>query len=316
MIRPFDWRDFPNLHRNRNDGLWLDSSLALTRWMALVPAGALLSTIAPATGIFTYIATNEENGGRQVVGQFIHAMGNPNAKLTFITPEEAIESPEVPRLLDYLAARAGDRGAHNMLAEVNDRSEVFEVLRRAGYGIYTRQRVWELKAAKSPESRLWRPAEEKDEHHVHYLYHSLVPALVQQTEPPPWEKVNGLLFFSGDEVMAYVHLRYGPKGILAQPFFHPDTDRVEELLASLFNSIQNPRGRPVYLCVRSHQFWLTTFLDEMDLRSGQSQAVMVKRLVVLIKEPALQPASAALENVRPEISTHVNKNYDQKTNYR
>ena len=302
MIRSFDWRDFPSLHRNRNDGIWLDTSLALTRWMGLVPAGALLATIAPATGIYTYVT--DEDAEQAVVGQFYLPAGSTNARLTFLSPEEEIESPAVPVLLDHLAAKAGDRGAHNLLAEVNVRSSAYEVLRKAGYAIYARQRVWELTPTKNVENRLWRQVVEKDEYHVHYLYHTLVPALVQQTEPPPWEKMNGLIFEFEGETLAYVHLLQGPKGIIAQPFVHPDTDHAEELLYSIYNAIPNIRSRPVYLCVRSHQAWLAPFLDEMALESGPRQAVMVKRLVVPIKEPARQALKSNMDSVQPEISTY------------
>ncbi len=304
MIRSFDWRDFPSLHRNRNDGIWLDTSLALTRWMGLVPAGALLATFAPATGIFTYVTDSEDANGDQIVGQFFLSPGRSNARLTFISPEELVESPAVFRLLDYLAARAGDRGALNLLAEVNERSAAYEVLRLAGYAIYARQRVWDLSQSKKISNLFWRQVKEKDEYHVHYLYNSLVPALVQQTEPPPWENMSGLIFEHEGEVLGYVHLSYGPKGILAQPIVHPDTDHAEELLASIFAAVPNVRSRPVYLCVRSHQAWLTPFLEDMDLEAGPHQAVMVKRLVVSLKEPARQAKKAGIENVQPETSTY------------
>lgn len=302
MIRSFDWRDFPELHRNRNEGIWLDTSLALTRWMGLVPAGALLATLAPATGIFTFVATNGENGAKQVVGQFLHTPGTPNARLTFITPEDAIESPDVPHLLDHLATRAGEHGAHNLLAEVNDRSAAYDVLRAAGFAVYTRQRIWVLDPRADTPNTLWRPVTEADEMHVHYLYHSLVPALVQQTEPPPWEHMNGLAYFSDEEMLGYVHLSYGPKGILAQPFIHPDTDHAEELLRSLHPAISNVRSRPVYLCVRSHQAWLGHHLDELGFQSGGRQAVMVKRLAVALKEPVPSLAPARMENFQTKIS--------------
>jgi len=304
MIRSFDWRDFPNLHRNRNEGIWLDTSLALTRWMALVPAGALLASLAPATGIFTCVATDDANGGGPVVGQLSHTTGSVKAKLTFITPEEAVETAGVTRLLDHLARVAGERGAHNLLAEVSEISPVYEVLRRNGFVIYTRQRVWELKPAENDGPGLWRQVSETDEHDVHYLYHSLVPVLVQQTEPPPWENLNGLAYVEDGELVAYVHLIYGPTGILAQPFIHTGTDHAEALLVSLHDAVPNVRSRPVYLCVRSHQAWLAPFLDELGFESGPRQAVMVKRLAVPLQEtvPA-RMKNAGLENAQPEIST-------------
>ncbi|HUF40135.1 MAG TPA: hypothetical protein VMN57_16545 [Anaerolineales bacterium] len=302
MIRSFDWRDFPILHRNRNEGIWLDPSLALTRWMALVPAGALLASLAPATGIFTYVARDDGNGGEPIVGQLSHGAGSVKAKLTFITPERAIETAGMSRLLDHLAKVAGERGAHNLLAEVPEVSPVYETLQRSGFAIYTRQRFWSLGVVEpdAPDaSSLWRQVGEEDEQGVHYLYHSLVPALVQQTEPPPWENMNGVAYSEDGEVVAYVHLAYGPTGILAQPFVHTGTDHARDLLASLYEAIPNARSRPIYLCVRSHQAWLAPFLDELGFESGPRQAVMVKRLVV----PLRDAVPARLNNAGMEITT-------------
>jgi hypothetical protein len=303
MIRSFDWRDFPSLHRNRNDGIWLDTALALTRWMGLVPTGALLATLAPATGIYTYVAESDSTEDQQVVGQFIYPLGQENAKLTFLSPGEMIQKPAASTLLDFLAARAGDRGAHNLLAEVDAPSNTYDVLRKAGFAIYSRQRVWELKSSGTVKNSLWRQVVEKDEHHVHYLYHSLVPALVQRTEPPPWENMNGLIFEFNGDTMGYVHLSYGPKGILAQPFVHPDTDHAEELITTMHDAIPGIRSRPVYLAVRSHQAWLTPFMEELELKSGPHQAVMVKRMTVPLKELSPAIAKPAMD-AQPKTSTY------------
>lgn len=303
MIRSFNWRDFPELHRNRNDGVWLDTALSLTRWMALVPAGALLATLAPATGVFTFVATNNESRASQVVGQFAHPPGASNAKLTFITPEGAIDSPDVPALLDHLAVQAGERGAHNLLAEVNESSIAFDALRKAGFAVYTRQRVWTLAPGRQRENRLWRAVGAGDELQVHHLYLSIVPALVQQTEPPPWENMHGLVHEQDGELLAYVHVSSGPKGLLAQPLVHPDTDDAEALMRSLGGAIPNARSRPVYLCVRSHQAWLAPLLDGLDFESGPYQAVMVKRLAVPVKDFVFAAAGRGMKNAQPEIST-------------
>jgi hypothetical protein len=116
--------------------------------------------------------------------------------------------------------------------------------------------------------------------------------------------MNGLVYKEDGEMVAYVHLAYGPTGILAQPFIHTGTDHAERLLRSLHGTVPNIRSRPVYLVVRSHQAWLAPFLDELGYTSSPRQAVMVKRLVVPIKD--LAPArrnNPGLENVQPEITT-------------
>ncbi len=303
MIRSFEFKDFPTLHRNRYNGLYLDTATALTRSIALVPAGALLATLAPATGIFTYVATNDDNSASRVVGQFMHIPGEPNARLIFITPEESIESPEAPALLEHLVAKAGERGAHQMLAEVDERSIAYEVLRRSGFVILTRQRIWSLQPGEAEAGQLWRPATHKDIPEVHHLYHDLVPAMVQQTEALSWDRLNGLVFLQQGTILAYVHLDYGPKGILAQPFVHPETEPVEALLDSLHAAVPDKRGKVVFLGVRSHQAWLAPFLEEMGYNSAPRQAVMVKRMALTKKVKMPLRVPEGLKNVQPEITS-------------
>ena len=303
MIRSFDWRDFPSLHRNRHHGLYLDTSVALTRSLTRIPVGALLSYVAPATGIFTYVATNDGDSSGRIIGQFSHNPGSHYAHLVFLAPEKALASPDTPALLDYIAQQAGKRGAHNLLAEVNERSVAFDVLRKAGFAIYSRQRIWRIdrEAGENGEQPPWKPVTEKDQHAIRHLYSSLVPALVQQAEPPPWENMNGLVCYHGEELLGYVRLIYGPHGILAQPFIHPNVEQASAHIAAITRAVPNRRSRPLYMVVRSHQAWLELYLTELNAEPGLYQAVMVKRLVIPQKiVNTLKLNHTGLENIQPE----------------
>lgn len=309
MIRPFDWRDFPTLHRHRERGLCLDMSLELTRSMTLVPVGALLSYVAPATGIFTFIAMENGISSSKVIGQFAYTPGSSSAQLTFLSPESALTETHTISLLDHLAVQAGKQGAHNLLAEVSERSVAFEIMRKAGYAIYARQRIWKIPklsphadSSQTPPGPTWRTASEQDIGPVRQLYSSLVPALVQQTEPSLWEQINGLVCYQEDELIGYVHLINGPNGILAQPILHPNVERVTEHLNEIVNLIPNRRALPLYFVVRSHQAWLELYLTEMGAEAGIYQAVMVKRLAILQKVTLpLRVPNKGLEVAQPEI---------------
>ncbi len=305
MVRPFDWRDIPALYRYRKHGLWLDSNLELTRWLSLVPMGALLATIAPATGIFTYVTKGNGYPNLPIIGQVRHPSGSQFAHLTFIAPAAAIKSNGVPDLLDHLAAQVGKRGAHNLLGEVDVKAHSFEILRQAGYAIYTRQRIWRLENIVSRQDgpTNWLPAAAGDEIDVRSLYSALVPPMVQQAEPPPWEHLSGYVYREGPNLLAYIYLNYGPRGIWVQPFIHPDAERVTGRLAALIKDLPNRRGRPIYLAIRSYQAWLETSLIELGAKAGPRQAVMVKRLVV--RQKALRPITiprAGLKNAQPGAS--------------
>ncbi len=142
-VRPFDWRDLATLHSYRNQSVFLDSALVLTRGPLLVP-GALFSFLAPGLGVFTAISQSNSKQERQVIGQVMQLFGSPLAHLTFVTPDEALESPLLTELLEYLVAVAGGRGAFRVLADVDDRTNIYEELRRTNFAIYSRQRIWQL----------------------------------------------------------------------------------------------------------------------------------------------------------------------------
>jgi hypothetical protein len=282
-IRPFDWRDLPVLIRYREHGLHFDTATLLTRGQMRVPTGALLSYFAPATGIFTYLLTKRGNNSFPLLGQLIRSAGAPFARLSFLAPESALESDDLPPLLAFMITQIGKRGAFHLLAEVDEGSLAFEVLRRESFAVYVRQRIWQLVnpgAFGDGRPSKWRTSTAHDIIPVRSLYHNLVPGLVQQIEPPPNANLQGLVYTAGGELQAHVELKYGPKGIWVQPFIHPDVEDVSSLLCDLLHNLPHRRARPVYLCMRSYQSWLEPHLEEQGAEAGPNQAVMVKHLAV------------------------------------
>jgi len=281
VIRPFDWRDLPALHRYRRHSIFLHSSLLLTRGPLLF-SGALLSSLTPAAGIFTSVCISDGETDQVIIGQIIHPPSSQCAQLTFLAPDDALDSGELPSLLDHLIAQMGERGAFRLLADVDERSQAYEALRQAGFAIYTRQRIWQLKGEVSDQggSTSWRVATGRDVVGVRSLYYNLVPGLVQQVEPFPADRLNGLVYRKEDEILGYVELKYGHRGIWAQPFVHPDAEEVADHLPAMIKHIPARRGRPVYLCVRSYQAWLETAIEDLGAEASPRQAVMVKHLMV------------------------------------
>ncbi len=297
MIRPFILRDLPTLHRYRRRGLFLDTTTALTWGPSMVPAGALLTHFAPATGIFTYLGRKDRHKKSLVLAQVVHHGEATCARFSFLGPESALESPAFPELVDYLAAHIGERGAHNLVADVEEGTLIYEVLRRTGFAIYARQRIWRLEREPAPVNNTnpadrWRSVIEKDAMGLRVLYNSVVPGLTQQVETPPWQPLRGLVLRQEGEVRAYADLTYGPRGIVVQPFFHPEVEHLGENLTGMLRGIPNRRSRPVFLRIRSYQGWLEAPLEELAAEPGPRQAVMVKRLAVTVKKPVIAPLPA------------------------
>ena len=306
-IRPFDWRDLPALYRYRNQSVFLHSSLVLTRGPSLIP-GALLSSLALGKGIFTSVSVNNGDTDRALIGQAIHASGSQCAQLTFLAPGGDLDSAGVLPLLDHLSVRAIKRGAFRLLADVEESTLAFEALRRAGFGIYAWQRIWQL-AGKLPgetKEMSWQVATERDLIAVRSLYHNLIPGLVQQVEPFPEERLYGLVYRQGDEILAYAELKYGRRGVWVQPFIHPDAEEVANRLIELLQNLPYRLSRPVYLCIRSYQSWLEPAIKDLGAESSPRQAMMVKHLAIPKKAlPSL--ALPALNGGQPEITATITR---------
>ncbi len=304
-VRPFDWRDLPALLRYRNQSAFLDTALVLTRGPLLIP-GALLSYLAPAMGIYTTVCNGQDGVGESLIGQIMHTLGSQFAHMTFLTPQSALELPALAVLLEYLTTFMGERGAFRLLAEVDERTAAYDALHSEGFAIFTRQRIWQLTSELDGggETGAWRGATGQDMIAIRSLYNNIVPGLVQQVEPFVAQQPRGLIYRQDDDLVAYVELKYGHRGIWAQPFIHPDAEDVAKHLFDLMKSLPYRRTRPVYLCVRSYQSWLEPAIEDLGAEASPRQAVMVKHLAV--PQKALRSyALPALEGGHPEISAPI-----------
>jgi len=290
-IRLIDWRDLSVLRRYRHQCLFFDSMLALTRGPLLDWAKALLSAVAPTTGLFTYLAMEDGHADLPVLGQATFLPGATSAHLTCLAPPNALDLIGIESLLDFIVTNLGERGAFHVLAEADECEQACDALHAMGFAIYARQRIWQLSGdpVGSVIPAQWRLCTDQDGINVRSLYNNLTPGLVQQMEPPTAHRPRGMVYYQGQDLLAYVDLKSGPNGIWAQPFIHPDVEDVSARLAYLLHNLPDRRQRPVYLCVRSYQAWLEASMDVLGAQPGPRQAVMVKRLV--LSRRVVQPAA-------------------------
>lgn len=280
--RPFGLRDLPLLPKYRSQGLFLDSTRVLIHGPGMVNLGALISFIGPSLRMYTYLCVNDSRAAKPILGQVTYSRGTTYARLSFLAPEVALEQPELTALSEYIVSQMGVLGVFHILADVDESNQVFQLLHRAGFAIYARQRIWRLDGEPSGETDTipWRAARLRDSINVRSLYCNVVPGLVQQVEPLPKKELQGLVYYQDGELLAFVDLKYGRNGIWVQPFVHPDAQSFERNLVYLLQNLPGRRERPLYLCVRSYQSWLETAVEAMGAQPGPQQAVLVRHLAV------------------------------------
>ena len=290
MIRSFDWRDVGLVKSLSDQGVCLDSETGLIRGSQPLPS-ALLALLMPGTGAPTLVWKNDSHAA---FGQLRHRFGDEQARVLYVAPGCEKAGDGWRHLIDRLVVEAGGRGAHNLIAEVDENSREFEVLRAAGFAVYARQSVWKLAGAlPAPASKVpLRAVNSGDLIGINTLYANIVPRLVQQVEPPPLH-ARGYVLEQKDELVAFLHIRRGSRGIWVEPYLHPEVDQLSEatLLTGL-SLIPNEKQQPVYVCVRRYQNWLQDVLLKSGFAALGSQAVMVKRLTVRLTEPLLKPLPA------------------------
>jgi len=302
-IRPVDVRDLRLLHRLRRDGLCLHAQVAYTRGPHALQT-ALLDVLTPGRSTHTLVARPLLPGEPAAVGQIAHDLGDSVARLGFIGPTAQVDGAVGLRLLDALSQEAGMRGAHNLIAEVDEDQPAFECLRRAGFAVYARQQIWRWEGTPSPEQAyddVWRSEVPGDGEAIAWLVANLVPGLVLQVEAAPGRSRRGLLHWAEGELRAYLDLERGPRGVWAQPTIHPAVEAIDMLLAAFLRRSAES-DRPVYLCLRSYQSWMVGALVRLGFERVADQAVMVRRLAATVRRAVPAPLPA-LNGRRVEPTT-------------
>jgi hypothetical protein len=301
-IRPLAIFDLPYLYSFREEAIGLDTARTLTRGSPLGAVG-LMAYVNPARHIYSAIANGAEDS---VLGGIIHSKDETFAKLLYLAPASQLGHPDLPALIENLAAQAGEWGAFHVLAEVDETSEAFVPLRKSGFSVYAWQRMWDVsQITETGSGAEWTKVKSVHVHSMQNLYYQIVPPLLHPVEPHPRDGALGWMCNEG--VKCYVGVSQGVYGIVLAPLIHPESVDVSGKLASLIASLPDRRNRPVFVCVRSYQAWLEPVLADLGARGADRQAVMVKHLAHLVKDAQTVSAVPSGVSIQPSRVSKVER---------
>jgi hypothetical protein len=297
-------RDIPLVKRLADKGTVLDSELGFTR-AADGPESAVLSSIfLPQRGLLTLIARCDKE---HVVGQIRMKASEHLAQIVYIAPrlDEGRSDTAWLHMLDAMAAEAGKRGAHNLTAEVDEASPLFQTMRTSGFAVYARQEIWMRRPGQGPQVAEVSPLTEEtdaDALDIQLLYCNIVPRLVQHIAVPSSES-TGLVYRQGERIQGYIACSEGKFGVYLVPYLHPDIlfTEVSAILAGAIARTNRGDKVPIYVCMRRYQDWLEDVLVEQGFERCAEQAVMVRHITAGIRQAAFRPLSHKLEAIPSPI---------------
>ncbi len=271
---------------------------------------------------FTFVLDDAHRGGKRLRGvvQAIQPAARPEMTIHYLAPHlAASEEAGVVwrRLLNHVAAFAGEKGIHRVFSCAPEGSAELEAMLGAGFSVYTREDIFRLPPDAHPQTTPpvgIRPEQDTDAWAIKQLYRAVAPHLVQQAEAidqdlgEGWRgrrlasRADGEGFVLTDDegIAGYGHLASGRAGHWLTIQVHPRVlDRVDELLDYGLALLNYYPTRPVYCEVREYQGGVRVPLEKRGFQYLATYCCLVRHTTVRIQEvvrslvPALEKQAKA-----------------------
>ncbi len=292
--RPLHWRDLPLLQRYRGDAFCLNSRREAVGGVGLLRAG-VLALLSAATGFAAVV-----DDATEAVAVAAYDPHEHLAAWLYVAPAAPLPADALPALADALVAHPALPGAHALWAEAPQRSPWLPALRRAGFRVFARHRVWQWLPAASPPAHaagrwVWPSPEQRWQ--ADRLYADLTPPLVRHLLPSPAAAPTAVVYVEGDRVRGVARWLAGERGVWVAPVLHPDLEHPDAALAALAAFLPQPK-RPRFVAVRDSQMWLESSLTALGARPGEPLALLARWIARPVT--AAQPAPAAAVRDAPQ----------------
>jgi hypothetical protein len=224
------------------------------------------------------------------------------------------------RLINHAAAVAAQRGIQRVFSCANEDSPEMAALAGAGLNQYTREDIYRLPPDSHPQvvapSGI-RPEQSVDQWNINQLYRQVTPRLVRQAESPDgemtgdrlcgpqgWGQGEGFCLEDRQGIAGYGYLRSGRVGHWLSVLVHPRAaDHAGALLDYGLALLNYYPPYPVYCGVREYQGGIRAPLQDRGFTLFTSQCLLVRHLLVRVKEAARGLVPALEKRVEAPTTT-------------
>jgi hypothetical protein len=284
QVRDFSWRDFWLLQRALPHAVYTFQQAAVTGKPPAV-ISTLQSYLSPQASGYAWLAHTPHH---TTLSQMVFNAHQHLAHLYFWAADEPVDWADPASMLALLTHGiqfAGAQGLHYLVAELASQHPALAHFQSVGFAVYTHQSLWRL--AEKPQARktqqVLRKPTSQDIHAISHLCHEVTPRLVQSVEwqRPLQSEPNGWVLEDRGEILAFFAVTSGIKGIFVKPYVHPQAEsRLGELFSALLSCEHTRENRPIYLCLRNYQYWMSRHLAELGFNPLAEHQVLAKRLVI------------------------------------
>ncbi len=258
-------------------------------FLRVVTNGEPMSLMGMASSLFAQRhagAVLEKDGKPLAMARVIQWQEEDFAQFQFISALEP-DNVNLSAVIEALLQDIGEWGLIKVMADLPVSSPFLKAFRKANFYVWASHQCFTFPFVQSelPSKNQWETWTARDFEGIRAVYQTLVPSRIRSYEPMTRSKVLGkVLTNEKGQVIAYVDLDYGSKGLWAQPFALPEANRpavFEDLLKSLFAEY----GRPVTFSARSYMPWLRSSLGRLTDQMTEERALIARYLALRDRLP-------------------------------
>ena len=259
----------------------LDAEVSLAGGIQIAVLESTLELLFPQHATITAVVEKKQDGSKEI-GQ-VH-LYEEAAYLIYIHPGDLACVADACTLLDGLVRLAGERGAHFLLAAIEENNSIHYGLRQSGFRPAYTHKIWQISPGQHfpwDDDYQWKPVVEKDYLFLSSIYQHCVPPALQPILPLKEKQLPQFMLSVKNEVRGYAYLHRYAQAAFLYPYVCPSLTDMQPALRSLINVL--PAHTKLFIVIPSFQGGLDSARNSLSVKTVMKQQVLVKYTALRLK---------------------------------